>query len=129
MQNTDILTDIEKKACCGCLDETPAEEPLCCGQAPGLCCRHKERTPEEYRSLVNRLNRIEGQIRGIHSMVEKNVYCTDILVQVAAATAALNGFSRELLNQHVRTCVANDLQEGSVDKLDELLLVLPKLMK
>ena len=93
------------------------------------CCRHKKRSEEEYKSLIHRLNRIEGQIRGIRGMVEKDVYCADILVQVAAANSALNAFSRELLSQHVRTCVADDLRTGSDEKLDELLKLLPKLMK
>lgn len=93
------------------------------------CCRHKNRSEEEYKSLIHRLNRIEGQIRGIRGMVEKDVYCADILVQVAAANSALNAFSRELLSQHVRTCVADDLRAGSDEKLDELLKLLPKLMK
>ena len=93
------------------------------------CCRHKKRSEEEYKSLIHRLNRIEGQIRGIRVMVEKDVYCADILVQVAAANSALNAFSRELLSQHVRTCVADDLRAGSDEKLDELLKLLPKLMK
>ncbi len=93
------------------------------------CCRHKKRSEEEYKSLIHRLNRIEGQIRGICGMVEKDVYCADILVQVAAANSALNAFSRELLSQHVRTCVADDLRAGSNEKLDELLKLLPKLMK
>lgn len=93
------------------------------------CCRHKKRSEEEYKILIHRLNRIEGQIRGIRGMVEKDVYCADILVQVAAANSALNAFSRELLSQHVRTCVADDLRAGSDEKLDELLKLLPKLMK
>ena len=95
------------------------------------CCqnRTKKRSEEEYKSLIHRLNRIEGQIRGIRGMVEKDVYCADILVQVAAANSALNAFSRELLSQHVRTCVADDLRAGSDEKLDELLKLLPKLMK
>lgn len=93
------------------------------------CCRHKKRSEEEYKSLIHRLNRVEGQIRGIRGMVEKDVYCADILVQVAAANSALNAFSRELLSQHVRTCVADDLRAGSDEKLDELLKLLPKLMK
>lgn len=93
------------------------------------CCRHKKRSEEEYKRLIHRLNRIEGQIRGIRGMVEKDVYCADILVQVAAANSALNAFSRELLSQHVRTCVADDLRAGSDEKLDELLKLLPKLMK
>ena len=116
------MTDAEKKPCC-CAAE-PAEKDT----APS-CCRHKDRTPEEYRALDNRLSRIEGQVRGIRAMVEKDVYCTDILVQVAAVNAALNGFSKELLGQHVRTCVADDLRNGSSEKLDELLTLLPKLMK
>ena len=97
------------------------------------CCRcsqrKKERSPEEYKKLIHRLNRIEGQIRGIRGMVEKDVYCADILVQVAAANSALNAFSRELLSQHVHTCVPDDLRAGSDEKLDELLKLLPKLMK
>ena len=115
------MTDAEKKPCCAA---APAEKDT----APSSC-RHKDRTPEEYRALVNRLSRIEGQVRGIRAMVEKDVYCTDILVQVAAVNAALNGFSKELLGQHVRTCVADDLRDGSSEKLDELLTLLPKLMK
>ena len=115
------MTDAEKKPCC-------AAEPAEKDTAPS-CCRHKDRTPEEYRALVNRLSRIEGQVRGIRAMVEKDVYCTDILVQVAAVNAALNDFSKELLGQHVRTCVADDLRDGSSEKLDELLTLLPKLMK
>ena len=97
------------------------------------CChcsqRKKERSPEEYKRLIHRLNRIEGQIRGIRGMVEKDVYCADILVQVAAANSALNSFTRELLGQHIRTCVADDLRAGQDEKLDELLKLLPKLMK
>ena len=81
------------------------------------CCRHKKRSEEEYKSLIHRLNRIEGQIRGIRGMVEKDIYCADILVQVAAVNSALNGFSKELLAQHVRTCVADDLRAGSEEKL------------
>ena len=94
------------------------------------CCQKtKVRTDEEYKSLMNRLNRIEGQIRGIKGMVEKDVYCTDILVQVAAANAALNGFSRELLANHIRTCVAEDIRQGKDETIDELVALLPKLMK
>ena len=116
------MTDIENKSCC-CAAE-PAEK-----ETSAACCRHKERTPEEYRALINRLSRIEGQVRGIRAMVEKDVYCADILVQVAAVNAALNSFSKELLSQHVRTCVADDLRAGGNEKLDELLQLLPKLMK
>ena len=97
------------------------------------CChcgeRKKQRSPEEYKSLIHRLNRVEGQIRGIRGMLEKNAYCTDILAQVAAANAALNAFSRELLSEHIRTCVARDIREGKDETIDELMATLQKLMK
>ena len=94
------------------------------------CCnRTKERSREEYRRLIHRLNRIEGQVRGIRGMLEKNAYCTDILAQVAAANAALNAFSRELLAEPIRTCVAQDIRDGKDATIDELLSTLQKLMK
>lgn len=95
------------------------------------CCCHKikERSEEEYKSLIHRLNRIEGQIRGIRNMLEKSAYCPDILLQVAAANAALNAFSKELLAQHIRTCVARDIREGRDETIDELVATLQKLMK
>lgn len=92
-------------------------------------CRTKERSPEEARRLVNRLSRIEGQIRGIRGMVEKEAYCPDILVQAAAANAALNAFCRELLSEHIRTCVKEDILQGKEETVDELLATLQKLMK
>lgn len=113
-----------------CCEEAAAETAQAEAETlHACCCRRKKRSEEEYKSLIHRLNRIEGQIRGIRGMVEKDVYCADILVQVAAANSALNAFSRELLSQHVRTCVADDLRAGSDEKLDELLKLLPKLMK
>lgn len=95
------------------------------------CCHHrtKERTEEEYKRLIHRLNRIEGQIRGIKGMVEKSAYCPDILIQVAAANAALNAFTKELLASHIKTCVAEDIREGKDETVDELVNVLQKLMK
>lgn len=95
------------------------------------CCCHKtkERTPEEYTRLIHRLNRIEGQIRGIRGMVEKNAYCPDILVQVAAVNAALNAFNKELLASHIKTCVARDIRQGKDETIDELVATLQKLMK
>lgn len=97
----------------------------------GNCCagRKKKRSAEEHKSLINRLNRIEGQIRGIKGMVEKDAYCTDIITQVAAATAALNAFNKELLSNHIKTCVAQDVRAGKEDTLDDLLTTLQKLMK
>lgn len=93
------------------------------------CHKTKERSPEEVKRLVHRLNRVEGQIRGIRGMVEKSAYCPDILAQVAAANAALNAFSRELLAEHIRTCVARDVRQGHEETLDELVATIQKLMK
>ena len=94
------------------------------------CCRkHTVRDEKHRKALLNRLKRIEGQVRGIRGMLEKDAYCVDILVQVAAANSALNSFSKELLAQHISTCVADDLRAGSEEKLDELIKLLPKLMK
>ena len=97
------------------------------------CCacvqRTKERTPEEYRKLINRLSRIEGQIRGIKGMVEKSAYCPEILIQCSAVTAAMNAFNRELLASHIRSCVLDDIRAGRVGTIDELLATLQKLMK
>lgn len=89
----------------------------------------KERSGKEYRDMINRLSRIEGQIRGIKGMVEKDVYCTDILVQVAAVNAALNSFNRVLLANHIKTCVTQDIRDGKEETVDELINTLKKLMK
>ncbi len=93
------------------------------------CHKTKVRTEEEYKSLMNRLARIEGQIRGIRGMVEESAYCPDILVQVSAANAALSAFSRELLSSHIRTCVTQDVKNGNEETVDELLALLQKMMK
>ncbi len=93
------------------------------------CHKTKERTEQEYKALINRLNRIEGQIRGIRGMLEKDAYCTDIIVQVAAANAALNAFNKELLANHIKTCVADDIRNGKDETIDDLLKTLQKLMK
>ena len=93
------------------------------------CHKTKVRSEEEYKRLIHRLNRIEGQVRGIRGMVEKSAYCTDILVQVAAANAALNAFSKELLASHIKTCVAQDIRDGKDETIDELVDTLQKLMK
>lgn len=95
------------------------------------CCtgKTKERSEAEIKSLVNRLNRIEGQIRGIRGMIEKGAYCTDVLTQSAAVSAALNAFNRELLSAHIRTCVAADIRAGNDATIDELMATLQKLMK
>ena len=95
------------------------------------CCCHKtkKRSEEEHRRLINRLSRIEGQIRGIKKMVEEDAYCIDILTQASAANAALNSFNKELLAEHIRTCVADDVRNGREDTIEELVVTLQKLMK
>ena len=93
------------------------------------CCRKKIRSEKEQKDLLNRLNRIEGQIRGIKGMLENDAYCIDILNQVSAANSALNSFTKALLAQHIRTCVAEDLHQGNDEKLEELVKTLQKLMR
>ncbi len=102
------------------MDELPC--PHCGGKT-------KHRTPEEQRDLMNRLKRIEGQVRGLQNMLENDAYCPDILVQVAAVNAALQSFSKVLLAGHVRTCVADGIREGDDGVVDELVTLLQKLMK
>ena len=99
--------------------------------AENCCCsaRKKNRSPEEYKKLIHRLNRIEGQIRGIRNMVEQGAYCPDILVQSAAVNAAVNAFNKELLANHIKTCVVQDIQKGNEGVIDELVLTLQTLMK
>lgn len=94
------------------------------------CChKTKKRTEEEYKKLINRLKRIEGQVRGILGMVENDAYCPDILLQVSAVNAALNAFSKELLANHIKTCVLADIKSGREETVDELVSTLQKLMK
>ena len=95
-----------------------------------MCC-HKmtARSEEEKKKLCHRLSRIEGQLRGIRSMVEADAYCTDILIQVSAVNAALNSFNKVLLANHIRTCVADDIRSGKEETIDELVATLQKLMK
>ena len=105
-----------------------AEEKHCC------CCemtggKTKVRTDKEYKDLMNRLKRIEGQVRGLKDMLQKDAYCPDILIQVSAVSAALNSFSKELLATHIRTCVADGIRRGEDEVIDELVTTLQKLMK
>ena len=94
------------------------------------CChKTKVRSDEEYKSMITRLNRIEGQIRGIRGMIERDAYCTDVLTQVSAAGAALNSFNKVLLASHIKTCVAQDIRSGKDETIDELVETLQKLMK
>ena len=116
----DKITEVPEKK------EDAAVQESCCCQ-----CSHKtkERSEKEYRDLMNRLKRIEGQVRGIQGMLEKDAYCTDILIQVSAVNAALNSFNKVLLANHIRTCVAEDIRAGKEETIDELVATLQKLMK
>lgn len=101
------------------------EEKECCE-----CCKKtKERSESEYKSLMNRLNRIEGQVRGLKRMLDENAYCTDILTQSAAVSSAINAFSKELLGNHIKSCVADNIRKGNDEIIDELLDTLRKMMK
>ena len=101
-------------------------EKTCCCQCSG---RKKERSENEYKDLINRLSRIEGQVRGVKGMLEKDAYCADILVQVSAINSALNSFNKVLLSNHIHTCVAEDIRNGKDEAIDELVDLLKKLMK
>ncbi len=111
-------------------------EQHCCGCGAGYpettvhgTPRTRHRTPEEYQSLINRLSRIEGQVRGLRGMLEKDAYCPDILYQASAVSKALDSFCKELLGQHIRTCVVDDLEAGKYETVDELVRVVQRLMK
>ena len=93
------------------------------------CCKTRQRSDEELKKLTHRLSRIEGQIRGLREMLQRDAYCTDILTQVSAVNAALNSFSRELLAEHIHTCVADGIRRGDNEVVDELVSVLQKMMK
>ena len=104
--------------------ENVKQEECCCCSG-----KTKEREDKEFKDLMNRLKRIEGQVRGVENMLENDAYCTDILVQVLAITSALNSFNKVLLANHMKTCVAENIREGNDEVIDELVCTLQKLMK
>lgn len=104
------------------MEETKENCPYCSG-------KHKERNDIEYKDLMNRLKRIEGQVRGIENMLENDAYCTDILIQVSAVNSALNSFNKVLLANHMKTCVAENIRKGNDEIIDELLNTLQKMMR
>jgi DNA-binding FrmR family transcriptional regulator len=111
-------------------NEERGEAPMTEKETKCCCCnRKKERSEKEYKDLINRLSRIEGQIRGIKRMLDEDCYCPDIITQVTAANAALNSFNKVLLANHIKTCVADDIRAGKDETIDELLNTLQKLMK
>lgn len=93
------------------------------------CLKTKERDEKEFKDLINRLSRVEGQVRGIRKMVEGDAYCMDILIQVSAVNAALNSFNKVLLGNHIKTCVTEDIKKGNEEAIDELVNILQKLMR
>lgn len=112
-------------------EETIAKQNGSSTEERQCCCsgKTKNRDPKEKTDLMNRLKRIEGQVRGVEGMLEKDVYCTDILIQVSAITSALNSFSKQLLSNHIKTCVADNIRSGNDEVIDELVATLQKLMK
>jgi DNA-binding FrmR family transcriptional regulator len=119
--------DLEDRDTCLGMEQAEQEGE----QSVSCCCggRKKRRSAEEEKKLMNRLKRIEGQIRGIEGMLENDAYCPDIMVQVSAVNCALNSFNKELLAQHIRTCVADDIRAGKDETIEELVKVLQKVMK
>lgn len=99
------------------------EESCCC------CHKKKERDEKEYKDLMNRLSRIEGQVRGVKGMLERDAYCVDILTQVAAINAALNSFNKVLLANHIKSCVVDNVKNGDESVIDELVTTIQKLMR
>ncbi len=93
------------------------------------CAKATERSDEQRRRLLNRLSRLEGQVRGVRKMVEEDAYCNDILVQTAAISAAINAFSREVLRSHLKSCVIRDIREGRDEVADELMETLERMMR
>ena len=87
------------------------------------------RTEEQKKSLLNRLKRLEGQIRGLEKMIEEDAYCNDVLQQSMSAASAMDGFNQELLGYHVKGCVTEGIKNGNEEIVDELLKTLRKLMK
>lgn len=113
----------EERCCCQMISEGTEDLSCSCGG------RIKHRSEKEYKGLMNRLKRIEGQVRGLQKMLEANAYCPDILVQVSAVNCALNSFSKTLLASHIRTCVVEDIRSGHEETIDELVATLQKVMK
>ena len=107
------------------MEEENKEECCCCCNSG----KKNERSEAEYKSLINRLNRIEGQIRGLKNMLENDAYCTDVLMQTSAVTSALNSFSKALLANHIHTCVVDDIKAGKEEVVDDLVETIQKLMK
>lgn len=110
------------------MDDNKEIKNLCpmCAEATG---KHKDRDDKEFKDLMNRLRRIEGQVRGVEGMLEDGAYCTDIIMQVQAVTSALDSFSRVLLDNHIRSCVADGIKSGNDEVIDELIETIRRMTK
>ena len=123
IENNEKIECNEDTACEADMEPVSSETQVC------PHCKHTQRDEDQKKLLQNRLRRIEGQVRGLQSMLDQDAYCNDILIQSAAVSAALSAFNRELLENHIRHCVARDIREGKDEVIDELMGTLKKLMK
>lgn len=130
-KNLTVVMEVSEEASEG-LTEAPGNSAEVSQDSTAECCctcKTKKRSAEEYKSLMNRLSRIEGQVRGVKKMVERDAYCVDILTQVSAINSALNSFNKELLGNHIRSCVVENVRSGNDEVIDELVRTIQKLMK
>ena len=114
---------------CHCAGEESGQESSSEPKCQNCSVNKKVRSEKEFKALLNRLSRIEGQVRGVRSMLENDAYCIDILTQVSAINAALNSFNKVLIANHIRTCVKENIQAGNDEVVEELVATLQKLMK
>ena len=114
-----------------------ADNEMCCGDAPSECCagecvhcRHKATPRDEQlkRSMLNRLSRIIGQLGGVKKMIEDDRYCGDVLTQLAAVESAVKAISREVMRDHLETCVVEGIQSGDTEVVDEVMGLFKKFM-
>lgn len=120
-------TSTKTSACCHGCESTKFHET--CNAEHFNAEQKKIRDEEEYKLLMNRLSRIEGQVRGIKNMLENDAYCVDIITQVSAVNSALHSFNKVLIENHIKSCVVNDVKNGGHEKIDELINLLTKIMK
>lgn len=130
MVNEQELSKLSGRDAAGHQDQAAKPEACCSDEAGGHAhARHSHHSDAVKSNLISRLNRVEGQIRGIKGMIEKDTYCDDVLNQIAAVQSALNSVGKLLLEGHMKSCVIERIQAGETEVVDELLLTVQKLMK